>query len=51
MHGVRTGDMPDGTMSVSTKLYSVPGYEGYGTIEITYNFTAGIHVSTFTVSQ
>ena len=51
MHGVRTGDMPDGTMSVSTKLYSVSGYEGYGTIEITYNFTAGIHVSTCTVSK
>lgn len=46
IHGVRTGDMPDGTMTVATRRgYSLPGHEGYGIIEITYNFLPGVHVS------
>ena len=43
---MKTGDMPDGNMSVkslpSTRL---PGHEGCGTIEITYNFRPGVYVS------
>ena len=37
--------MPDGVMTHRIKPYSVPGHTGYNTIEITYNFTPGIHVS------
>jgi len=37
--------MPDGTMTVKTQNYSLPGHEGFGTYEITYNFKAGVHVS------
>ena len=37
--------MPDGTMTVCQMNSSLPGYEGYGTYEITYNFKAGVHVS------
>ena len=46
IHGVRTGDMPDGNMSVTYHSYSLPGHEGEGTIEIIYNFRAGTYVST-----
>ena len=45
-YGVKTGDMPNGQMSVrnlpSTHL---PGHERHGTIEITYNFRPGVYVS------
>ena len=44
VYGVKTGDMPDGTMEVRNAHYSLPGHEGYGCIEITYNFTPGVHV-------
>ena len=36
--------MPDGTMSVRCTHKSLPGHEGYGTIEIIYNFSPGVHV-------
>ena len=43
IHGVRTGDQPlTGTMSVSYESSCVPGYEGYGTIRIMYNFRNGV---------
>ena len=45
VHGIRTGDMPDGTMTVRTTRRSLPGHEGYGMIEIVYNFSPGVHVS------
>ena len=45
MYGTRTGDMPDGRMTVTKHSYSLPGYEEYGTYEITYDFEAGVHVS------
>ena len=44
-YGVKTGDMPSGTMTVTTRRSSLPGHEGYNTIEIVYNFRAGVHVS------
>ena len=43
---MKTGDMPDGTMTVKTQNYSLPGHEGYDTFEITYDFRPGVHVST-----
>ena len=46
VYGVKTGDMPDGTMTVKTQNYSLPGHEGYDTFEITYDFRPGVHVST-----
>ena len=46
IYGVRKGDMPNGRMSVNHSSYSLPGHEGMGTIEITYDFSAGRHVST-----
>ena len=43
---MKTGDMPDGQMSVRTlPSQQLPGHEGYSTIEITYNFRPGVHVS------
>ncbi|KAL5477801.1 hypothetical protein EMCRGX_G024647 [Ephydatia muelleri] len=42
-YGIKTGDMPNGTMTVDKKSYSLPGYESYGTFEITYDFKAGNH--------
>ena len=44
-YGVKTGDMPDGQMSVRTlPSQRLPGHEGYGAIEITYNFRPGVYV-------
>lgn len=44
--------MPNGgTMTISKNPYPLPGHEGYGTIEIVYNFKAGIHVSAGTEDQ
>ena len=37
--------MPDGTMNVRHTHHSLPGHEGYGTIEIVYNFSPGSYVS------
>ena len=43
IHGVRTGDQPlTGTMTVTYESSCVPGYEGYGTIRIKYNFSHGV---------
>ena len=42
---MKTGDMPTGTMTVTTRGSSLPGHEGYSTIVIAYNFRAGVHVS------
>ena len=44
-YGIKTGDMPNGTMTIDKRSYSLPGYEGHGTYEITYDFKAGNHVS------
>ena len=44
-YGIRTGDMPPGTMNVAIKQFSLPGHEGCNTIEITYNFKPGVQVS------
>ena len=44
--------MPNGgTMIISKKPHPLPGNDGYGTIEIVYNFNAGIHVSAGTDDQ
>ena len=48
VYGIKTGDMPDGTMHVRHTRQSLPGHEGNGTIEIVYNFSPGIHVSLIT---
>jgi len=41
-YGVQTGNMPRGTMHHYRDTYmSLPGYEGYGTIRIDYNFPSG----------
>ena len=45
VYGIRTGDMPDGTMHIRHTRQSLPGHEGHGTIEIVYNFSPGVHVS------
>ena len=46
IHGVRRGDMPSTgcSMKVSNRRYSLPGHEGYGTIEIVYDFKPGVQV-------
>ena len=44
-YGIKTGDMPDGRMDVTTNNRSLPGHPGVGTIQITYSFSAGVHVS------
>lgn len=41
-YGMRTGDQPEGTMDVTNRESSLPGYEGFGTIVIDYNFVDGI---------
>ncbi|XP_077305892.1 putative E3 ubiquitin-protein ligase DTX3 [Lithobates pipiens] len=42
-YGTVIGDQPDGTMNVNTnKCTSLPGYPGWGTIEIYYNIPSGI---------
>ena len=44
VYGIKTGDMPQGTMSVRHTSGSLPGHEGAGTIEIIYHFSPGVHV-------
>ena len=45
-YGVKTGDMPDGTMRVrSLPGTRLPGHEDCSAIEITYNFSPGVYVS------
>lgn len=44
-YGARTGDMPDGTMTVHACGSSLPGHVGHDTVQITYNFTSGSFVS------
>lgn len=43
IHGVKIGDMPKeyGSMHVRRTHLSLPGYEGFGCIEITYSFRRG----------
>jgi hypothetical protein len=41
MHGASKGDQPAGDMSVRQTTNTLPGYEKYGTIEISYNFPSG----------
>jgi deltex-like protein len=43
VYGTKTGDMPDGSMTVRHTRGSLPGHEGSGTIEIVYNFSPGVH--------
>lgn len=40
-YGIRTGDQPEGTMDVKMIDFSLPGYEGSGTIVIDYHFEDG----------
>lgn len=40
--GVLQGNQPPGEMRQRTERYSVPGYEGHGTIVIDYDFPPGI---------
>ncbi|PIO16605.1 hypothetical protein AB205_0197590, partial [Aquarana catesbeiana] len=41
-YGKVIGDQPDGTMNVNTNKYSsLPGYPGYGTIQIHYDIPSG----------
>nr|XP_002742351.1 PREDICTED: uncharacterized protein LOC100368311 [Saccoglossus kowalevskii] len=43
IYGTLTGSQPDGTMNTTVdKLHSLPGYTGYGTIVIVYEFPDGI---------
>lgn len=44
-YGVKMGDMPDGSMTVREGRYSLPGHGEHNTIEITYSFSPGYHVS------
>lgn len=44
IYGIKTGDMPPGSMTVLRQMSSLPGHEGYGTIQITYSFHPGMHM-------
>ena len=44
VYGIKTGDMPDGTMSVREMRSSLPSHEDCGTVEIVYHFSPGVHV-------
>ncbi|XP_059185727.1 uncharacterized protein LOC131968742 isoform X2 [Centropristis striata] len=43
--GVMEGDQPDGKMKWDTSSYSLPGFSGCGTINITYNMSSGVQTS------
>jgi len=42
IYGIIKGDQPDGTFDMRTERGSLPGYEGCGTLTITYNFPSGV---------
>ncbi|XP_013401656.1 uncharacterized protein LOC106167412 isoform X1 [Lingula anatina] len=42
LYGTLTGNMPEGTMTVSKEWAPLPGHGGFGTIVITYSFSGGI---------
>ncbi len=42
---MKTGDMPDGSMSVRKSRVSLPEHDGYGMLQITYDFSPGVYVS------
>ncbi|NWQ70994.1 DTX3L ligase, partial [Neopipo cinnamomea] len=42
VYGVMKGDQPEGTMSTRQIMFSLPGFEYCGTIEINYNMKGGI---------
>ncbi|CAN7986376.1 unnamed protein product, partial [Ixodes hexagonus] len=42
LHGVKSGNQPEGRMSCTLLPVSLEGYEGCGTIEITYHIGPGI---------
>ncbi|NWU62752.1 DTX3L ligase, partial [Pterocles burchelli] len=42
VYGVMKGDQPEGTMSTRVMAFSLPGYPGCDTIEITYDMHSGI---------
>jgi len=44
IYGVKRGDCPDGTMSYRSISNQLPGYEGYGAIEIVYHISSGYRV-------
>ena len=44
VYGIKTGDMPNGTMTVRESHSSLPGHEDCGSIEIVYSFSPGVHV-------
>ena len=41
VYGIITGNQPDGQMDVGYSEEDLPGYEGHGTITITYDFPSG----------
>ncbi|KAF4093757.1 hypothetical protein AMELA_G00005560 [Ameiurus melas] len=43
--GTLKGNQPEGTMEVHYRTYSLPGFHGYGTIEITYRIPGGTQTS------
>jgi len=45
IYGVKRGDCPQGTMSYRAISNQLPGYEGYGAIEIIYHITSGYQVT------
>jgi len=50
IYGLKRGDCPDGTMSYRAISNQLPGYEGYGAIEIIYHITSGYQVSILLLS-
>ncbi|XP_013909183.1 PREDICTED: probable E3 ubiquitin-protein ligase DTX2, partial [Thamnophis sirtalis] len=45
IYGEKTGTQPNGRMDVHKLPECLPGYENYGSIQITYNINRGIQVS------
>lgn len=49
-YGIQKGNQPEGTMKVSYMTKSLPGYENYGSIVISYDMNGGVQtVSVFEV--
>ncbi|KAJ7403293.1 deltex E3 ubiquitin ligase 3L [Pitangus sulphuratus] len=42
VYGVTNGNQPEGTMTTRQMMFSLPGYENCGTIEINYNMKGGV---------
>jgi len=41
IYGVKRGDCPDGTMTYQALRHAIPGFEGFGAIQIMYHIAAG----------